>query len=296
METRANYSIVGFFVVSAVIGIFTFAFWLAGGNDSDIYVKYTVYFEESVSGLTTGSTVRYRGVNVGSVDDIRIDDVNQDRIRVTIKAKAETPITQKSQARLKFQGITGISFIELVGDSKGKPILKETNEDFPVIESDTSDLAKLFEVTPALLESINEIATRLNILLSVENIKSISAILQNTDEVTSALGEEKQNIKALISESTRAVKQFRIATENINTATRKFSDMSEAISEIAVDSKDNIINFSDSGLRSIMKFFVESRKTAAALEGMAKQLQDNPSSLLYPDADSSQTGKDKNAQ
>ena len=69
METKANHLAVGAFVLVAIAGFFAFVMWL-GKTEIDREVDaYHIYFHGSVSGLTTSSTVRYRGVPVGSVTD-----------------------------------------------------------------------------------------------------------------------------------------------------------------------------------------------------------------------------------
>jgi phospholipid/cholesterol/gamma-HCH transport system substrate-binding protein len=80
MEREANYTAVGAFVLLiATLGGF-FVYWYAGSGDAREYRRYEIYFEGSVSGLIRGSTVRYLGVDVGRVIDIRIDNP-ADRIR-----------------------------------------------------------------------------------------------------------------------------------------------------------------------------------------------------------------------
>ena len=52
---------------------FLFVYWYTASNEHRFYVRYEIYFDGSVSGLTDGSPVRYLGVDVGSVAHIRID-------------------------------------------------------------------------------------------------------------------------------------------------------------------------------------------------------------------------------
>ena len=73
METRANHLAVGIFVLAVVAGLFGFVLWLGRSAGERDVARYAILFEGSVSGLATSSTVRYRGVPVGRVEDIRID-------------------------------------------------------------------------------------------------------------------------------------------------------------------------------------------------------------------------------
>ena len=73
METRASYFLVGLFVLSLIVGMFGFVVWLTRFELKDENIYYYVYFRGSVTGLSVGSTVRYRGVPIGTVTQIGID-------------------------------------------------------------------------------------------------------------------------------------------------------------------------------------------------------------------------------
>ena len=68
METKANYLMIGGFVLGVLALAFIFVFWmtnLAGGGK-----RYFIVFDGSVAGLTTGSSVGFNGIKVGEVQSI----------------------------------------------------------------------------------------------------------------------------------------------------------------------------------------------------------------------------------
>ena len=79
METRANYVFVGTSVLAAIVAILIFIFWLGRNQLNKHEDLYHTYFTGSVTGLSSGSPVRYRGVPVGIVGYIAIDPDNIDR-------------------------------------------------------------------------------------------------------------------------------------------------------------------------------------------------------------------------
>ena len=73
MEIRASYLLVGAVVLALVAGLAAFSVWLVRADIDRRVEPYQIAFAGSVTGLQQGSQVRYRGVPVGRVTDIRID-------------------------------------------------------------------------------------------------------------------------------------------------------------------------------------------------------------------------------
>jgi phospholipid/cholesterol/gamma-HCH transport system substrate-binding protein len=95
-------------LVGALLG------WQRLASEADYY---EAHFEESVSGLERGSTVRYNGVPVGSVKEIAFLPENPKVIVVSMLLRRGTPVKRDTAAVLKPQGVTGQFSVELVGGS-----------------------------------------------------------------------------------------------------------------------------------------------------------------------------------
>ncbi|MEJ2053935.1 MAG: MlaD family protein [Calditrichaceae bacterium] len=81
----------GIFVVIAAIILIVTVLILSMNQllmDQDIY--FISYEDVSVLGLNEGSTVKYLGINVGTVRDIRIDPENVNRIIVRFAVRKGT--------------------------------------------------------------------------------------------------------------------------------------------------------------------------------------------------------------
>ncbi len=98
MDRDANYVAVGTFVVVVMAMATVFVLWYSNARERREYQRYEVYFSGSVSGLTEGGTVRYLGVNVGRVADIRLDPRAADRVEALIDVDKATPITHDTLA------------------------------------------------------------------------------------------------------------------------------------------------------------------------------------------------------
>ena len=70
MSNHANYAKIGFTVVLGIVATVAVLVYLGGAvGDDDIFYAET-YYDTSVSGLSVGSAVNFRGVKVGEVKEI----------------------------------------------------------------------------------------------------------------------------------------------------------------------------------------------------------------------------------
>ncbi|MBK8945233.1 MAG: MCE family protein [Ignavibacteriae bacterium] len=113
----------------AKLGLFIFlgtvllviAIFLIGSKESlftdSIYVK--TYFD-NVEGLRTGAAVRLNGLNVGSVSDVKLMEVNQYRVEVTMRISENVKefIRLDSEAGIETEGIIGSKIVIITPGSK----------------------------------------------------------------------------------------------------------------------------------------------------------------------------------
>ena len=78
---------------------------------------YIGYRNLSLTGLMEGSSVKYHGLNVGSISDISIDPKDIQQVNVEISLEKGTPIKTDTRADVTALGITGLKVIELLGGS-----------------------------------------------------------------------------------------------------------------------------------------------------------------------------------
>lgn len=77
MSQQVNTTVIGGFVITAIALIIT-AFALFGGGAFWKHTElYVLHFEESIKGLTTGSPVMFRGVQIGTVKSITLQTGNE---------------------------------------------------------------------------------------------------------------------------------------------------------------------------------------------------------------------------
>ncbi len=222
METKANYLAVGAFVLLVIAGLFGFVLWLGKGEIDREVDRYVVYFRGSVSGLTDSSTVRYRGVPVGSVSDIRIDPDNSEQVRVMIEVKRDTPVKEDSVASLELQGITGLVNVQLGGGAADSPRLEpKPGEELAVIAAAPSKLEALFEDLPQALARFTYMVERATFLLSDDNLAAISDTLSNFNALTGTLAASSTQFESLADDVAVSAAEVRQTAEGINVLMRE---------------------------------------------------------------------------
>ncbi len=243
METRASYVLVGIFMVLFAFGIVVSLIWLGGRAGQERLAEYEVEFTGNVSGLSNGASVQYRGVPVGQVTNIRIDETDPTLIRVRIQVRASTPIKEDGVATLQYQGITGVAFVQLRGGSPESPRLRTPAPDGnpAVIKAETSGLAELFERAPEMFSSIKGLVDRAAMVLDEQNRKSFSNILANVDTFTGALAEGRDDVRSAMSDGAAAMEDLREVMDEVasrrGTILDSFESLTSNLDGLAADAR-----------------------------------------------------------
>jgi phospholipid/cholesterol/gamma-HCH transport system substrate-binding protein len=204
MESEAKYTLVGATVLALTAFVVFSALWFTRKDISDEGKYYTIYFhEQDLSGLAESSVVTMRGINVGKVTSIRISKRNIEHVRVNIVVRPETPVKTDAEAIIKRNLLTGLASIDLVNGTNDAPLLIDVGPDekYPVIAEGKSELERIASSMPDLLAKVESSVSRINALLSEENIKSTSETLDNIRRISSSIADSDQDIRRMIKRS-----------------------------------------------------------------------------------------------
>lgn len=300
MEREANYAAVGAFVLLVLVMGGLFVYWYAGSRDARDFTRYEIYFEGSVSGLTRGSTVRFLGVDVGRVIDIRVDTRAASRVQVIADIDSQAPVDDKTVAELSLQGVTGLLYIDLLGQPGTKKLIAAVpSERYPVIPAVRSSFDLFVSSLPDVVAQAGAIATRVNLLLSDENIAAISRTVSNVDRATAGLPATLREIELLAKdlrgtarevsqvaasinsfagsaapEASAALQQVRRAAENLAATTTR-------LDQLVAESQRDVRSFTRDSLPELEQLLRDSRSAAVEFQSLTRSLRDNPSQLIY---------------
>ena len=293
MEREANYTAVGAFVLLIVTMAGLFVYWYAGSADARDYKRYEIYFEGSVSGLNRGSTVRYLGVEVGRIVAIRIDKRAADRVQVIADIDSHTPISNDTLASLSIQGITGLLYIDLLAGADPKRRMDSVpSEEYPVIDSVRSNF-DLF------LASLPDLVGRATLVLSDENIDSITKTLKSIEQTAGSLPQTMRDAGQVVAELKLAVTEVRAAATgarelidtsgpNLTAASERLRAISENLAKTSAnldklmsDHRDDLGFFLRDSLPEMERLLRDSRSAAQEFRELSRSLKADPSQLLY---------------
>jgi phospholipid/cholesterol/gamma-HCH transport system substrate-binding protein len=182
MENRAYALAAGLFTLLLGIAVVATALWFSGETVEN--GEYLLVSRYPVSGLNSQAPVRYRGVTVGKVVDIKFDQQDKRAILVKILVQTGTPLTQGTYARLGSQGVTGLSYVMLDDDGKKPAPLVGEGGQLARIEVRQSFIDTLSASGEETLANFNQVAKQVNTLLSEDNQKQLMGTLRNLDHAT----------------------------------------------------------------------------------------------------------------
>jgi phospholipid/cholesterol/gamma-HCH transport system substrate-binding protein len=300
MEREANYLAVGTFIL-LVLGMgIAFVLWYTDANDGRAYGTYEIRFAGSVSGLDRGSSVRFLGVDVGSVRRLGIDPQNPSHVEVVVDVDESAPISSATRASLKYQGVTGLLYIELrEATNVPKTTSLQQGRRYPRIESVASDFDVLIESLPELMGRATTLLERATRVMSDENLEALAGTLKNLQETTADLPATAKNVATLIEQMQETVVEIRGAAEGLRTITTtsqpeiqntlarmstiaaNLEQASARIDRFTQKSEIQLGNFTEQGLFELQRLMRETRSAAREFRDLSRSLKENPSQILY---------------
>jgi phospholipid/cholesterol/gamma-HCH transport system substrate-binding protein len=193
METRANHVVVGLLTLVVALAAFGFVWWFGARAAPSGQKVYRIAFEDSVSGLTTGSTVTFDGIRVGQVSALKIDPDKPNRILVTIGVDQSTPMRTDTKAGLGFQGLTGVSSVELSGGSATAAELPGDPKNPPLIVADRSGMQDLMKSASRVLGRADDVLGRVDDFVK-SNQGPLTQSVQNVQRFTGAIAANSDNV------------------------------------------------------------------------------------------------------
>jgi phospholipid/cholesterol/gamma-HCH transport system substrate-binding protein len=218
MAKTSNFMLGLFVTIGILLGAAAILWWGA----SKYFQKgspYVTYFDESVQGLQVDSSVKYRGVDVGRVEQIRVAPDNN-LIAVVMKVQLQGDVEKNTVAQLKAAGITGIVFVELDRRNPDDPDLApklEFTPDYPVIPSRPSQISQILTSIDAVMEKVRDVDFQEIFSQVKKELRDLSAQFQQTAKSMEGFfeGPTTQSILKNVESATRRADKSLLRMEKI---------------------------------------------------------------------------------
>jgi phospholipid/cholesterol/gamma-HCH transport system substrate-binding protein len=325
METRANHLLIGSFVLIMVAGLFGFVIWLAKVEVDQEFAYYHIFFEGSVTGLSTAGEVRYNGIPVGSVNELVIDPTDPRRVRVMVELDTTTPVREDTVASLEPRGITGVSYVNLKSeDPESPPLAIKKGQILPVIASRPSAFEELFLGAPEAIDRFIIVATQAAKFLDEDNRQAVAGILADAKVFTGelaarsdAIGETLDNVAETSRELREAASSVRLVTGDVEgliasaeetmavmrgtlagadeLMTGDIRNLIDSSQGLVTDTQETMRSFTRTSdelqgvvaenRESVREFAAEARFLVSSLSRLAERLETDPAQFLFGDAE-----------
>lgn len=300
MENRSHALLTGFFTIALVIGAVLAGIWF--NRDRVERVPYLLATTLSVPGLNPQAAVRYRGLEVGKVDDIGFDPTVAGQILVRISVNPDTPITKSTFAILGYQGVTGIAYIQLDDQAVASALLASDAKHLARIPLRPSLLDEVEKRGLAILGQTERLTAKVNDLLSPANQKSMLAAFDNISKTATAFGEVAHQLEpavaklpALTGQAQQSLAAFKAFSDDAGKLSRNWSALATSLQA----SNGPIANISGTlerlggsvegvvsgieldALPHVIALTDETRSSMRAVKRAMNTLNERPQSLLF---------------
>jgi phospholipid/cholesterol/gamma-HCH transport system substrate-binding protein len=151
-------------MVSASLIVFAVAVVLIGGQIGFLTRKYTLHsYFSNASGLRPGSQVQVAGIPAGTVDVIRISNVEDPRraveVVMRIAKKYQDEIRADSEADQTTAGLLGDSYVNITRGSPDQPVIPEGGE---VKSHQEKDIKQIVQNADDVISNLRVLSDRLN--------------------------------------------------------------------------------------------------------------------------------------
>jgi phospholipid/cholesterol/gamma-HCH transport system substrate-binding protein len=215
--------------IAVGIAIFVMAIFIIGKQQNlfNPVFKITTNFY-NVSGLQVGNNIRFSGINVGIVDNIKIINDSTVQVDLLVRKNVQQFVKADSYASIGSEGIIGDRIIIITQGSTNSPMARDGQHILSKEPIETDDIMKSLKTSAESAEVIT---------------LQLAQIMTNINTGQGMLGR-------LIQDSTIA--------ENVNQTIENFRKSSEGLDETIEITKKNVFAFMESLQKTVTKTEVAS--------------------------------------
>ncbi|MCK9376706.1 MAG: MlaD family protein [Syntrophobacterales bacterium] len=288
MAKKSTNLILGAFVILGVVLGVIAVIWVGATSYFQKGETYISYFDESVQGLQMDSSVKFRGVDVGRVEQIKVAPDNR-LIGVVMKINMQNNLQKRAIAQLKAAGITGIMFVDLDLRKPGEPDLSpkiDFPSEFPIIPTRPSEIQRLMTGINDIVQKFNDIDAKGISNQLIATTKAMEDFLKGKEmaSIMTRLNASAGNLERLTgradkvladSKLDQTLAEARESLKNARTMLATVNDQILAMQLPATLGKTRDIT------RELQATSTTLRQSSETMEQLLQRLYNRPSDLLF---------------
>ena len=228
------------------------------------------------------------------MDEVLFDPEKPGQILIRFSVSKDTPITQSTFATLSYQGVTGLAYVQLDDTGKDPTLLPSSKDKIARIDLRPGLLDTLQLRGLTILKQTEELADRVNTLLSEQNQEKILAAFSDVSAAADKIATIPDQLQP-------ALKQLPELTRNANTMVTSLNKLSDQatqltgnLNEVAIqlNAPDGPIAGLGSAVNSIgsaasvveyqaVPLINETRTTMRTLNRSLENFNQRPQSILF---------------
>ena len=304
MENKSHALAAGAFVLAVSAMFVALAMWLM--RDTTNTVAYDFVTQSAVSGLQPQAAVRFKGVPVGKVSSISFDPATPGAVRVTMAVSPQAPIRKSTFATLAYQGVTGLSFVQLDDTEHSTEPLPKGPEGVPRIPLRPSVLGELSERATAVMDKLETATEAVVELLNPESRAALRRVLTEAGNaahsvnqlaltadktIKAQLDPAKTNVPALVRQATATlasveatarearstVAVWGVAGKEVQTGMARVTGPGGVVERFGETAE----HLSDHTLPRVQGLAREATRSAQRFDRLTGQLRENPQELIW---------------
>ena len=296
MENRSHALMTGIFTIALLVATVLIGLWF--NRDKTELAPYEIVTTQSIPGLNPQATVRYRGLEVGRVDEIVFDPRVTGQILIRLSVDESSPITNTTYATLGYQGVTGIAFIQLDDERTGSPRLRTDTARIARIPLRPGLHDQLEDRGLAILEKAEKVTASLDELLSVENRATMVGAFESVDRAAEAYAAIPQRLDPVLDQLPSLVNKVNRSMDSIDTLATSATSMTRNYDQLATrlqapDGPIERLNTTIGALGAatseleletlphVVQMTDEARASLRAVRRTANSFSDRPQSILF---------------
>jgi phospholipid/cholesterol/gamma-HCH transport system substrate-binding protein len=272
------------FTIALLIAAVLAGIWL--NRDRSETIPFEIVTTQSIPGLNPQATVRYRGLEVG-----RVDDISFGQILIKLSVDTDTPVTTTTFASLGYQGVTGLAFLQLDDDRTGSPLLQSDKHRVARIPMRPGLLDQIEKRGLAILEKTEKITASLDRLMSPENQQTIIGAFDNIGKAAAAYGELPKRLQPTIDKLPALAAKLDQTAGSVNTLATNANGMVTSLQapdgpivrlSNAIGSLEGVTSDLEmQTLPHVTAMTDEAKASLRAVRRTANSLSDRPQSILF---------------